>query len=387
MNCALCSGKLRQVISLGETPPANELLVFQDKQADQDLFDLNLMQCKSCYHLQLDTEVPKERLFSHYVYVSDTGQSNRDHFKAYAAEMTERFSPSFVVDIGSNDGLFLTNFSCSVLGVDPAANIEKKVNTLVDFFNEENAAWIEQVYGKADLITCNNMFAHNRDLSDVVNGVKALLSEDGTFVFEVSYAMSLLENNLFDLIYHEHYHHWNVTPMIQYFDRLGLEVVDARLVGTHGGSVRVFVKHAKDTPESSQSLLDIIDIELHSMPKLLSHFKENVVLNKLRLHVLLSKLKAEGKSISILGYPAKACTQSYYYDLDQEVIDNVYDDNELKIGYYSHKGFKIKNTSEIAEDKPDYLLILAWNYADQLMARFNEFEGKFILPFPEPRIV
>lgn len=364
------------VLRLEPTPPANELLLSAEKQADQDLFDLNLTACDDCKHLQLDTEVQKERLFSHYVYVSDTGQGNRDHFKAYADEMTSRFKPNFVVDIGSNDGLFLSYFGCKVLGVDPAQNIEKAVTTLVDFFNVDNAKLIKTTNGEADLITCNNMFAHNRDLSDVCTGIKDLLSQDGTFVFEVSYAVNLLKSNLFDLVYHEHYHHWTLNPMISFFRRFGLEVVDAELVKTHGGSLRVFVKHKG---QQSKLLQFMLEEEKKVLPGLIQAFQKNVAKNKLATQAAL-----QGLHYGILGYPAKACTLSYFYDLHPS---NVYDDNELKIGKFTHKGLKIQSSQEIYDNPPDYLLILSWNYAETLMEKHKNFTGKFIIPFPEPRIV
>ena len=376
MNCALCNGPTSLVIRLEPTPPANELLLSADKQADQDLFDLNLTVCDDCNHLQLDTEVQKERLFSHYVYVSDTGPDNREHFKEYAEEMESKFKPNFVVDVGSNDGLFLSYFKCKVLGVDPAANIDKKVTTLVEFFNQDNATAIARMAGKADLITCNNMFAHNRDLSDVCNGIKTLLSQDGTFVFEVSYAIPLLKNNLFDLIYHEHYHHWHVSPMVSFFQKFGLQVVHAETVKTHGGSIRVFVKHQG---AQSNLLQFILAEEKKVLPGLIERFKKNVAANRTATQDLLKCL-----NYSILGYPAKACTLSYFYGL--KPVD-VFDDNELKIGKYTHSGHKIKSSKEIYDSPPDYLLILSWNYAEALMEKHKNFKGKFIVPFPEPRIV
>lgn len=375
--CALCFGQLDTVIQLTPTPPANELLLSPNK--DQDVFDLNLMKCSLCNHLQLDTEVNKNRLFENYVYVSDTGQSNRDHFKKYADQMTSLFHPKFVVDIGSNDGLFLSYFNCEVLGVDPA-NVEKKVETIESFFTQEIAKDIENSMGKADLITANNIFAHNKNLANICKGVKKLLSEDGTFVFEVSYAMKMLKHSLFDLVYHEHYHHWHVNPMIQFFNRFGLTVIDAQMIDTHGGSIRVYVKH--DHHKSSARLEMLLREERKYFNLLLQAFKFNVLKNKVKMDTLLSNLN----NIGILGYPAKACTLSYYYNL-QDKVSNVYDDNELKIGKYTQQGLQIKNTKEIYNDNPEYLLILSWNYAKQLMDAHKDFKGKFIIPFPEPKVI
>lgn len=387
MNCALCEGKTTKVISLGSTPPANELLTQAEHVETQDLFELTLTKCVSCNHLQLSEEVPKERLFSNYVYVSDTGEANRKHFSDYEDAMTKRFNPQFVVDIGSNDGLFLSYFSCQVLGVDPAKNIEKKVRTFDDFFTEKTAQFIRGFCGRADLITCNNMFAHNKDLSDVVRGVKLLLDDGGTFVFEVSYALPLLQNALFDLIYHEHFHHWHVSPMIAYFKKFGMKVVDAQEISTHGGSIRVFVQHDTKAAVETEGLHTILEKERKQFMNAVNGFKHKVVINKVRMTLMLMDITGQNKTIGILGYPAKACTMSYYYHLDKGMISDVFDDNPAKIGRYTQTGFKIRPTSDIEQSPPDYLLILSWNYAEALMNKHKTFPGKFILPFPEPKVI
>lgn len=393
--CSLCGGELTTVVELAATPPANELLTFIP--AEKEVYPLNLVQCDACKHLQLDTEISKFRLFKNYVYTSNTSASNYSYFQSYAKEMKALFAPSFVVDIGSNDGLFLNFFkdaATKVLGVDPAQNIvdiarQNKIPTKCAFFNELVALDIVETEGKADLITSNNMFAHNRNLDEIVRGIKLLLSEHGTFVFEVSYAMSLLDHNLFDLIYHEHFHHWHLGAAIQYMKKFGLDVYDAELVPTHGGSIRIYVGH-KGVHKHGKRASDILVTEGLWLYKFVDKFAANVKQNRLEVVSLLEYLKSQNKQISILGYPAKACTLSYYYGLDKTFITNIYDENPLKIGKYSHKDFLIKPATDIVKDKPDYLLLLSWNYKEELIKRFNFFTkcgGHFIVPFPKPEII
>ena len=395
--CLLCDAPVNLVFPLTPTPPANALLL---EPAEQETFPLNLMQCKHCKHLQIDTSVDRESLFRHYLYLSNTSKSNCDYFASYAKTLIERFAPKRVVDIASNDGLFLSYFkdrNIDVLGIDPALNIAKQANeagitTIPDFFNELNAKQIVSDYGKADLITCNNMFAHNDDLGEIIKGVKHLLSEQGTFVFEVSYAVSMLKNNLFDLIYHEHIHHHHITPLLNLFEKYSMRIYDANEVfQTHGGSIRIFVCHQNSKYRATEQLLVQLEYEKQSFDHFLSSFVGGVQEIKNQLTTTLTKLKQQGKTISILGYPAKATTMIYYLGLDQSLITDIFDDNALKINRYSPgKNFKILSTSDIYERKPDCLLILAWNYAEALMKthyKFMDGGGTFVIPLPRVKLV
>lgn len=393
--CTLCQAELQLVLALAPTPLANEFLPLE---ADKELFPLNLMQCKKCHHLQLDTEVNMFRLFKHYTYTSNTSSSNYNYLHAYATQMYHQFMPNFVVDIGGNDGTFLHFFQqlgSKVLNVDPAENIvEIAKNNNIDsecvFFNELNAVDIKVKHGQADLITCNNMFAHNRDLTEVLKGVKWLLAEKGTFVIEVSYAAKMLQHNLFDLIYHEHLHHWHLRPLYTFLLKYDLWMYDAEVIEqTHGGSLRVYVKHAGKQMVQSERLIKLLDNERLNFAELVDNFKNNVQLIKENLTNMLTGIKGLGKQIGILGYPAKMCTVSYYLGLDQ-FICNIYDNNPLKIGKYSHQGMLIEDAANIYKNKPDYLLIGSWNYQNELMQRYSLFAktgGHFITTFPELKVV
>lgn len=387
--CLLCNKPTVLVLSLGKTPLANELLETKKKP---DLFPLNLVRCTDCNHLQIDTLVNEQRMYQHYLYVSDTSQSNRDYFQQYAKEMYQKFEPHFVLDIGSNDGLFLSYFmkhGCQVLGIDPAENIakaanKKGINTWNNFFNENLSSFIKGEFGQVDLITCNNCFAHNADLHTVVKGVKNLLKPNGVFVFEVSYAMNLLANNLFDLIYHEHIHHWHLQAARKFFRQFDMEIFDVKKVPTHGGSIRIFVQHASGNKPYSIDLGRVLQEEENYFRPMVSWFPHGVQEIKEQLTKKLTEIKKAGKKVSVLGCPAKAATLASYFGLDKNVITDVFDDNKLKVDRYSPLGLKILPTSDIAKKKPDYLLILSWNYADELMKRFPN--NKFIVPLPEVRV-
>lgn len=385
-SCALCSAPTILIKELGPTPIANEFPVDPEKQ---ELFPLNLMQCSYCSHLQLDTEIPKERLFTaSYIFASNTGPSNQEYFRLYAREIQSTYNPEIIVDIGSNDGLFLSFFDrskCQCLGIDPAAT--GPYQHINSFFTEELAS---KINFKADVITCNNMLAHNRDLSEILKGVKVLLAPEGTFIFEVSYALSMLENRAFDLVYHEHYHHWHLSPMIAFFEGFGLTIIDAELKDTHGGSIRVFATHSPEISNRSQNSKQSRQLKLAlSFEKEVFQARVDAFSNYVQRtdSDILNYLIKDGKTVSILGYPAKACTTSYFWDLGPNYITAIYDDNPNKVGKLSHKGFRIKPTSDIALDKPDYLLILSWNYTTQLIQKHQNFGGKFILPFPELRVI
>jgi hypothetical protein len=391
--CLLCGGPTKLVINFGYTALANELL---EISSDYELFSLQLVQCqhKDCCHLQIDCIVPKERLYKHYLYVATTNQSNIDYFDSYAQRMVDKFGIVQTVDIGSNDGLFLSCMKkrgCEVLGIDPAENIAVQANangisTLPWFFNEETAARVKNYLSpsKPKLITCNNTFAHNDDLVTMAKGVKLLLHEDGTFIFEVAYAMRMLEKNLFDLIYHEHIHSHHLLSLIKFFKKFGLEIYHAEEIPTHGGSIRVFVQHANKFNLITTNLEDLLEEEENKFQSLVDNFATNVNIVKDAVVNLLSDLKKEGKTISILGYPAKMATLSVFFGLDNKTIDNVYDDNILKHGKYSHQGYRIQDTNNM---QSDYLFIGSWNYADFLIKKNSNFKGKFIVPLPILKVV
>lgn len=389
-SCLLCKAPTKLVQTLGPTPLANELPA--DSETKPEMFPLNLVQCSSCRHLQIDCLVDEKRLYQNYLYVSDTGEANRTYYCAYALELLGSFPQAkSILDIGSNDGLFLSFFKqsgLSVLGVDPAANIakqakEKGIKTLTAFFNLETA---NKINHKFDLITCNNAFAHNADLHTIVKGVKKLLNPDGVFVFEVSYAVDLLNKNLLDLVYHEHLHHWTLKAAKKFFAQHQMEIFDAKQVKPHGGSIRVCVQNRGASHPFSLRMAKLLRLE-NDLPSMINKFKTGVKELKDVLQEFANKARQEEKAISVLGYSAKACTLLHFLNFGPHIA-SVFDDNPLKIGRYSHFGHQILPTSEIQEQDPDYLFITAWNYAGSFVKEHQTFPGKFIVPLPNrPKVI
>jgi SAM-dependent methyltransferase len=344
-------------------------------------------------------------LFADYVYVSGTSSSFVAHFEEYAASIMETYQPppgALVVDIGSNDGTLLRFFQqagMAVQGVDPARDIaraasEAGIETLNAFFDAVLAAQIREEKGAAAVVTANNVFAHIDDLAGVVAGVRALLDEGGVFVFEVSYLADVLEKTLFDTIYHEHLSYHAVAPLVSFFSHHGMELIAAERIDTHGGSLRGVAQLASGAGEVAESVAACLELEERlglGRAETFHDFAERIDTLKISLRDLLSGFKAEGQSIAGYGAPAKATTLMYHFGLGPDIIDFIVDDSPLKQGLYS-PGLHVPvlPSGAITEQGPDYLLILAWNFAQPIMANnsaFHEAEGRFIIPVPELEVV
>jgi len=403
----MCDGShLIKVWSFGETPLANAYVDPAEASEPDLFFPLDVYFCEDCHLVQLCDIVDPEVLFSHYQYVSSTSSSFRAHFDAYAMHIIDRFhltEKSFVVDVGSNDGVLLKPFQkhgVRTLGIDPAENVAKLaiadgIDTRVAFFTPDIAKEIVDEHGKADIITANNVFAHTDDVNGFVQSVKELLAPEGVFIFEAQYLGDLIEKNLFDIVYHEHLCYYHVTPLVTFFARHGLEVFDVELVGTHGGSIRVFVQ-GKNGPNARESRLnDLLKNEeqygLNSINPY-RHFAERIQENKERLHKIIREIKAEKKRIVGYGAPAKLTTLMYAFGLNGNDIEYIVDDDKIMKQGKLTPGTRIPIVapSILATDKPDYCLILAWNFAEVIMEKqkaSKNYQGKFIIPIPYPSII
>lgn len=403
-DCRLCgSTDLVQVLSFGETPPANAYLSSADLDKPEIFAPLVVNACNTCKLIQLRDVVDPKVLFSNYLYVSGTSPVFVAHFADYAKTVAERFSlteDSFVVDVGSNDGVLLSLFKkrgMKILGVDPAQNIAEEatkngIPTLAKFFTPETARGIAVERGKASVITANNVFAHTDDVVGFVESVKELLAKDGAFVFEVQYLKDLIEQNLFDMIYHEHLCYYHLTPLIPFFQRLGLRIFDVEHVSTHGGSIRVYIGWEDGPHKTSERLQQMQDLESALNTVSTYHaFAERIDAIGKKLRSLLEGFHRQGKRIVGYGAPAKATTLCYALGVDGEMLEYIVDDSPLKQGLYmpgTH--IPIKAPDILYSDKPDYCLILAWNFADSIVKnhkKFAENGGIFILPVPTPRIL
>jgi SAM-dependent methyltransferase len=391
--CRLCGSRdLQMVFALKPTPPAN---AFVPAPVPQDAFPLDVFFCHDCTHLQLLDVVDPSILFAHYVYVSGTSPVFVNHFKRYADEMVRRFQlseDSLVVDIGSNDGTLLRQFKelgCRVLGIDPAQEISRQatasgIETINAFFTNKLAATLP----KADLIVANNVFAHIDNLRDVVAGIRTMLQSTGAFVFEVSYLKDVYEKTLFDTIYHEHLDYHTVKPLVKFFRENGMQLIAAESVDAHGGSLR---GTAAITRPVEPSVAEFVRTEERlGLDKAETYREFARKIDRLRddLVTLLRRLKSEGKRIAAFGAPAKATTLMYHFGIGPDVVDFIVDDSPLKQGLYSPgHHIPVVPSTAIAEKKPDYLVILAWNFADSIIAKNKMFTGRWIVPVPTVKII
>ena len=403
--CRLCAGSdLQEVLHLEPTPPANAFVPKDFIGKHQAVFPLDVFFCKSCGHVQLLDVVDPKILFENYVYVSGTSPVFVKHFENYANDVLNTYQPprgAMVVDIGSNDGTLLSFFKkagCTVLGIDPAKDIshkatERGIETWCDFFTPKLSAKIKQERGLAQVITANNVFAHTDNLVGIVNGIRELLAPEGVFVFEVSYFVDVFEKTLFDTIYHEHVAYHLVKPLQQFFANNRMELISTERIDTHGGSLRGVVQ-LKAGPYSKQPSVDkMVALEASlglDQAKTFEAFGHHIDEIKAELTSLLKSLKADGKTIAGFGAPAKATTLMYHFGIGPNIIDFIVDDNPLKQSLYS-PGLHIPvlPSQAIYEQKPDAVVILAWNFAEPIMknhARYQEQGGQFIVPLPEVKV-
>lgn len=407
-NCRLCLGdQLERAFELEPTPPANELLHKHQLTDDQETFPLDVIRCGQCGHVQLAHVVDPERLFRNYVYVSGTSPIFVEHFRQYAEEVTRTaglVTDSLVVDIGSNDGTLLRFYKDAghrILGVDPAREISQRatdsgIPTDCRFFTTAYAKEVLLQHGPASIVTANNVFAHADDLRDITRGVSLLLKNEGIFVFEVSYLLDVLQNNLFDTIYHEHVSYHSVKPLAAFLTSMGLRLFKVSRVPTHGGSIRCFATKSLARFPLQPSVQELIQQEITS--GLYQHdtyrgYVEDIVRMGTNLTELLRNLKSEKRKIAGFGAPAKATTLMHQFGIGQQYLDYIVDDSPLKQGLFS-PGKKIPIVaSDILQDRttmPDYLLILAWNFAESIIknnASFTKAGGKFLVPIPKLKVV
>ena len=404
--CRLCeSQELKEVFELNPTPPANAFIPESELNETQDCFPLDMHQCVDCGHVQLLTVIDSEYLFRKYIYVSGTSSVFVNHFQSYAESIIQDYGlrqNDLVVEIGSNDGTLLNFFKekgMQVLGIDPATRIAKNttksgIETIPRFFNEHLAKEIRKDRGTAKVIPANNVFAHIDDLIGFVNGVRELLADDGIFVFEVSYLLDVYEKTFFDMTYHEHLSYHSVLPLKSFFESNYLQLIDAKRVGTHGGSLRGIVQKEGGLRETNDSIKDLIELELKfalNEPETWLGFKERIDKKGQDLMELLTDIKMKGNSISGYGAPAKSTTLMYQYGIDSETLDYIVDDSLWKQTLFSPGlHIPIVSSSILERRPPDYLLILAWNFAESIMDNlrgFSEAGGKFIIPLPDLHVV
>ena len=410
--CRICRSKnLVKILDLGKMPLANAFLKAKDLNKKEIKIPLATYFCKKCRLLQLLNVADPEKLFKNYYYQTSTSPALKEHFEETAKKLSRKFIKSkndLFIDIGGNDGTLLSaikkSSDCRVLNIDPAKNIIKKskqlgVESIPSFFSSNLAGKILRKIGPAKVITANNVFAHIDDIEDIVKGVKILLDKTGVFIFEVHWVANLLglkgKYGGFDQIYHEHLNYYSLTSILnsKLFERFGLKVYDVDLLPTHGMIMRIYVSSSKMSTQKLQKFVkEEKKLKLDKI-KTFRLFSKNVSKGKGKLKNILRKIKLENKKIIGYGAPGKSTTLLNYYGIDKNDIDYIIDNSVEKSKKYtpgSHIPIIKYSQEALFAEKPDYILILAWNYADSIMRREKKLKRtgvRFIIPVPEIKII
>ena len=406
--CRLCGNKdIIRVFDLGYTPLANS---YSNKNVSSKLkkYPLGLNLCNGCGHLQLSHSVKPEKMFSNYLYKTNTSYKNFLHFKNYANKIKKKFSRKGdkILDIASNDGTFLNFFNKKKffrVGIDPAKNLKKLTTNrgiiqIDDFFTEKTSFKIKKKYQKFDIITANHVCAHVENLNDFFRGVKNLLKDDGIFIFEVSYRGSVLKKNTFDTIYHEHLDYHALSPISKFIKKFNLKLFDFEITEAQGGSLRVYVsknlrirnkKKIKNQLIKEKKIYKLFNINTYKI------FREKINNCKVQLQRILKDFDEKNYNIAGYGAAAKTTTLLNYFNLNKhKTIKFIFDDNKLKQGLYlPGTQIKILDPRYLFRKNLDIIIIFAWNYSDIIIKNIkkNKFKKrkdlKFLVPFPKPKLI
>jgi predicted TPR repeat methyltransferase len=404
-SCILCGGDEEEVVlDLGTTALANKFLTAAELSRPESAFPLRLAQCPACGHVQLADRVPPAMMFEDYLYMSSLSDTLVRHLHSLARDVTAwrgLEAADLAVDVGCNDCTLLEGFrrqGVRILGVDPAQNLagiarDKGVTLVSDFFGAASARDILAAHGPAAAITATNVFPHIPDLADFLTGVETLLEPKGVLVIEAHYLLDMLEQAAFDTIYHEHVSYWSLAAMQRLFTRHGFEVVDCARLPIHHGQLRVFVQRRGVRPAAPAVERLLAAERAAGVPgrDALVRFADQARGVREGLRRSLAEIRAKGGRVAGYGAPAKGSTLLAYAELSSDDVMWIADRSPLKQGRFTPQThIPVVPPERILEDMPDFLLLLAWNFADEVMAQQAEYRrraGKFILPVPEVRVV
>jgi methylation protein EvaC len=380
----------------------------KDSFPKEKKFPLVIVFCNNCYAVQVRDHIDPEVLFATDFYFSSAIKTLRDHFADYASEVTGRFLPepkkATVLEFGSNDGVLLEPLAKqgigTVIGVDPAKNIvetikDEQLVLINDFFSIPVAKSLIEKYGKADLVMGNNVFAHISDINGTTEAVREVLKDDGVFIFEVHYLGKIIEGMQYDFIYHEHIYYYSLLALENHLGRHGMAIFDIKPISIHGGSIRYYAakkdSHHANNISSRVSALRKQEKELgYDKPETYKEFASKVEAKKEKLITLLSTLKKKNRSVVGYGASGRANTIIQYCGITGEYLDYMIDDGPAKQGLYtpgSH--LQIRNNEALKQDNPDYILIFAWAFYEEIAAKCTGYldnGGRLIVPLPDVRI-
>lgn len=392
-------------LALGPAPLANAFLRSPDEFAAERTYPLDVCFCRDCHLVQTPDVIDPEELFRDYVYVTGTSTTMAAHNRDYARTVVELLSlteADRVIEIASNDGSLLRCFQThgvKALGIEPARNIAAQaraagVETLDIFFCAQAARDVRQSHGTARAVVANNVLAHVDDPVDFLRGGSSLLAEDGLFVAEVPYLGSLLERLEYDTIYHEHLCYFSITSLLRACEAVGLSVIRVDHMPVHGGSLRIYAGLTATHGGHNAQVLAEADQERElGLDRLDTYqkFADDVAAHRTKLTDRLHALRNSGATIAAYGAPAKGNTLLNYCGIDTALIDFTVDKNEQKVGRFTPGAhIPVLPVETIVERQPDYVMILAWNFAEEIMSQqqtYRDHGGKFLIPIPEPTIV
>jgi len=404
--CRFCGTPLEHTfVDLGATPLSNGYLSKEDLTKPEAVYPLHTKVCSECLLVQLDTVVPPEGIFEHYVYFSSYSTTWLEHAKTFVENITQKLnlnSDSLVYEIASNDGYLLKNFVAKqipCLGIEPAKNVAEiaqaqGVPTYCDFFGTQLAHKLAQEKGLADLIIGNNVLAHVPDINDVVGGIKVLLKPHGNVCIEVPHLLNLIKENQFDTIYHEHYSYFSLVTLNKIFLAHGLKIYHVDELPTHGGSIRITATHQENNPQETDNYELVLNKELEANLEGISgyhSFAEKVEMVCRELQDFLATAKQDNKKFVAYGAAAKGNTLLNVCEVSTDLVEYVVDQNPHKQGLYlpgSH--LPIYSPQAILPTKPDYILILPWNLKSEIISylkKMIDWQVKYVTAIPHLEVV
>jgi SAM-dependent methyltransferase len=404
--CQFCGTPLKHtVVDLGMSPLCESYISLEELNQMERFYPLHVYVCDNCFLVQLQEYVSPDHIFTEYAYFSSYSDSWLMHAKNYTDLVTERFKlneQSQIIELASNDGYLLQYFiekNIPVLGVEPAANIakvatDKGIPTINEFFGRESAHKLVQQGKQADLVVANNVLAHVPDLNDFVAGIKILLKPQGVATGEIQHLMRLMEFNQFDTIYHEHFCYHSFITIEKIFAAHGMTLFDVEELPTHGGSLRIYARHQDDLSKPvGERVVELKNREVadgFTTLERYTDFDEQVRETKRKLLDFLIKKKREGKTIVGYGAPGKGNTLLNYCGIRTDFLDYTVDRNPYKQGkFLPGTHIPIYHPDKIQETKPDYVLILPWNFKEEIMkqmASIRSWGGQFVVPIPKVRV-
>jgi hypothetical protein len=401
--CRHCGAPLElTVVDLGKSPLCQTVLTTEQLEQQEAFYPLHVRACERCWLVQIPQFVPPEDIFTEYAYFSAYSDSWVEHARRYVDQMTERLGlgpQSFVVELASNDGYLLQHFlpkAIPVLGVEPAVNVaeaavERGVETITEFFGVELGRRLAADRGRADLVLGNNVLAQVPDINDFMAGVSELLAPDGTATFEFPHLAKLIEHLEYDTIYHEHFSYFSLHSIRSIAEAQGLDLVDVEALPSHGGSLRVFLRHEAAGDSATAAVRELLareDEQGMREPETYRRFAEGVRESKRALLELLVGLRREGKHVVGYGAPGKGNTLLNYCGIRTDFLDYTVDRNPYKQGKHTPgTHIPIHPPEKIAETRPDVIVILPWNLAREISEQLSytaDWGAELVVPIPKP---